>query len=662
MNRSFISSLALFVALSGATPLYAKYHEPDNTPRLMWDLGSKKTIFSAGNYARLIPLADGRLMAAAESGGGVSVSYSSDEGVTWSTPERIIQNPALINYAVPDLVQLSNGTILVGFNPRPHSPYTEDRRFGIRTMRSTDNGATWEGPIFIFDAQHTFDDGCWEPSFLEIPGTGEIHCYFANENPFTQSNEQEISLCRSFDDGLTWSEPERVCFRPGHRDGMPSAIITDAGEIVVIVEDNGYPRGFRATTMRCTLDQNWHDCWVGPDSPNRHVIFADNDEDNMQYISAAPYIRKLHTGETLASWQGDHWDRYGYDFEQMDMFVAVGDADARNFTQVSQPFGLDKSHHALWNSINVGAGNDVYALASIGSATEGNAINLMKGYAVKSLEADFGTPKVDGSSAREEWTRKSAAQVLLGALKTRSRANADFLYDNDNLYFYVRVVDQNIFTDKIDNDGVYLYLDVRNNCDTYPQEGTFRIFMNVNGQMEWSAGNANKWTTLTETPESVEYVANVSKTYYQLEAAIPWKALGLDKAPSPDDIMRCNVEVRDRRSGEMAYEAIPATAKNASWTWPELRLNKNEDSGISETASGEAAPATLALSGQTLDITSLRQISAVNIYSMSGVKICTHPVSGGHASISLPVSGQIVIAELLFADRTTQHAKLAVAL
>ena len=662
MNRSFISTLAALVALSGVSTLQAAPHEPNDTPRLMWDIGSKKTLFSAGNYARLIPLADGRLMAAAESGGGVSVSYSSDEGSTWSTPERIIQNPGLINYAVPDLVQLSNGTILVGFNPRPHSPYSEDRRFGIRTMRSTDNGATWEGPYFIFDAWHTYDDGCWEPSFLEIPGTGEIHCYFANENPFTQSNEQEISLCRSYDDGLTWSEPERVCFRPGHRDGMPSAIITDAGEIVVIVEDNGYPRGFRATTMRCTLDQNWHDCWVGPDSPNRHVIFADNDEDNMQYISAAPYIRKLHTGETLASWQGDHWDRLGLGEGRFDMFVAVGDADARNFTQVSQPFGLDKSHHALWNSINVGAGNDVYALASIGSDSEGNAINLMKGYVVKSLEADFGTPAVDGSSAREEWTRKGAAQVLLGALKTRCRANADFLYDNDNLYFYARVVDRDIFTDKIDNDGVYLYLDVRNSCDNYPQEGTFRIFMNVNGQMEWSTGNANRWTTLTDIPASVRYVANVSKTYYQLEAAIPWEALGLDGAPSPDDMMRCNVEVRDRRSGEMVYEAIPETAKNASWTWPAFRLNKNEGSGIEATVAPEAAQASLTLSGHTLDIISPRPMAAVNIYSMSGVRICSRSVSGERASIDLPVASQVVIAELLFADRTSQHAKLAVAL
>lgn len=662
MNRIFISAIAALTAMSGVSTLQAKPHEPNNNPRLMWDISSKKQIFTSGNYARLIPLADGRLMAAAESGSGVSVSYSSDEGVTWSTPERIIQNPGQVNYAVPDLVQLSNGTILVGFNPRPNQPFSEDRRFGIRTMRSTDNGATWEGPIHIFDASHAWDDGCWEPSFLEIPGTGEIHCYFANEFPFTQSNEQEISLCRSFDDGLTWSEPERVCFRPGHRDGMPSAIITDAGEIVVIVEDNGYPRGFRATTMRCSLDQNWHDCWVDQNSPNRHVIFADNDEDNMQYISAAPYIRKLNTGETLASWQGDHWDRIGLGEGRFDMFVAVGDPDARNFTQVSQPFGLDKSHHALWNSINVGAGNDVYALASIGSDSEGNAINLMKGYAVKSLEADFGTPQVDGSSAREEWTRKGAAQVLLGALKTRSRANADFLYDNDNLYFYVRVVDRDIFTDKIDNDGVYLYLDVRNACDTYPQEGTFRIFMNVNGQMEWSAGNANRWTPLQETPASVGYVANVSKTYYQLEAAIPWKALGLDEAPSPDDIMRCNVEVRDRRSGEMAYEAIPETAKNASWTWPEFRLNKNEDSGISETLAPETAQAMLTLSGQTLDISSPRPMKEVVIYSISGVRICSQATPGESASINLPVPGQIVIAEVMFADHTTQHAKLAVAM
>ena len=79
-------------------------------------------------------------MAVAESGGGISVCYSGDNGNIWSSPERIIQSAPEVPYAVPDVIQLTNGDIIVGFNPRPSSPYTEDRKFGIRCIRSVDNG------------------------------------------------------------------------------------------------------------------------------------------------------------------------------------------------------------------------------------------------------------------------------------------------------------------------------------------------------------------------------------------------------------------------------------------------------------------------------------------------------------------------------------------
>ena len=58
-------------------------------------------------------------------------------------------------------------------------------------------------------------------------------------------------MCRSFDKGLTWSEPVRVCYRAGTRDGMPSAILTPAGEIVVIVEDNGQPGATGSAPQLC---------------------------------------------------------------------------------------------------------------------------------------------------------------------------------------------------------------------------------------------------------------------------------------------------------------------------------------------------------------------------------------------------------------------------
>ena len=165
----------LIMFLLAAYNIYAVSKDPYSGSRIFWDTDSELTLFPSGNYARIIQLQDGRIMAAAESGGGISVCYSSNYGKTWTSPELIVRQQSLIPYAVPDLIQLTDGTILVGFNPRPSSPYSENRKFGIRTMISHDNGKNWEGPIFIFDAQYISDNGCWEPSFLELP-SGELSC------------------------------------------------------------------------------------------------------------------------------------------------------------------------------------------------------------------------------------------------------------------------------------------------------------------------------------------------------------------------------------------------------------------------------------------------------------------------------------------------------
>ena len=105
-------------------------------------------MFSGGGYARIIELQDGRLMAVCESG-GIKIAFSQDKGSTWGSATKIVSNPAGIRECVPDLIQLSDGTIIVAYNPRPTSPYSEERKFGIRCKRSTDGGRTWSDEIFV---------------------------------------------------------------------------------------------------------------------------------------------------------------------------------------------------------------------------------------------------------------------------------------------------------------------------------------------------------------------------------------------------------------------------------------------------------------------------------------------------------------------------------
>ena len=654
VNRLIYLLPSIFLSLFFVS--YGAYHEPYDLPRIYWDINSQQEIFPTGNYARLIPLQDGRLMSVAEAGGGISCCYSQNNGQTWSAPELIIKNADKLPYSVPDVIQLSDGTIIVGYNPRPSRPYSDDRHFGIRVIRSTDTGRTWEQPVFVYDAKSVFEDGCWEPSFLELPD-GELQLYFANENNFVNSNDQEISMCRSFDNGLTWSDPLRICYRQGSRDGMPSAIITDNDEIVVIIEDNGWPGygGFRATTVRTTLDSNWTS-WVDATSDQRNMIFADQTEKGS--VSAAPYIRKLYTGETIASWQGNKGGRINGE-DGYDMFVAIGDKDAKNFRYITQPFGLDLQKHALWNSVGVGNDGGVYAIASIGNKGQSNAINILKGYPMKSFTANFGTPVVDGSFSGDNWTYKNAQQIYMGTT-TRRRATMDFLYDKDNLYFFARVVDRDIFTEEIDNDGVTLALDLENCCDTYPQKGMFRFFFNVNGEIEGYEGSDGKWEKKDNTTNLI-YISRLFNSYYDIEVAIPWKLLGYD-IPPIDNLMRCYLEVRDRREKEIISEIIPETNLRQSWTWPELKLNPDGFNGITELKKEmpDETKIKISIKNGNVLVESSRDIAQISLISTNGIPLLKRRGNGRINNLEIKGLNGIYIIEVRDFEDINYYKKVLV--
>ena len=112
MKRILLFFICYFSLFSLLATTIARY----NGSRIFWDSRTPVTIFSSGGYARLIELKDGRLLACCESG-GIKVCLSSDKGKTWSSPTLIAPNANNTPNCVPDLVQLSDGTIIVGYNP-----------------------------------------------------------------------------------------------------------------------------------------------------------------------------------------------------------------------------------------------------------------------------------------------------------------------------------------------------------------------------------------------------------------------------------------------------------------------------------------------------------------------------------------------------------------
>jgi hypothetical protein len=414
--------------------------------RIAWDYSSMQQIAERGSYPRLKRMQDNSLIAIYETyTGNIDMRRSYDNGTTWSEPARIFsqftykgQNgkSTLVNMSNAEITQLANGDIITACNYRPAK--AEIVPFSIVIRRSADNGATWLEPQILYNAAPRFHDGCWEPSFLQLPDGG-VQVYFANENPYQQSDEQEISVISSKDNGATWSDARMACFRKDRRDGMPVATIV-GDEIVMVIEDNNIDR-FKPYTVRTKLADNWSKP-VLVTSPDREYALTEKVNDTV--YMGAPYILKLPTGETLISYQTN--ENRTSDWEYSTMEVAIGDKDARNFGKRTRPFDVPLDKEAKWNSLAMWDDNTVVAFASSNFKSKFIAPWLVKGYIITELQV----PSKEITSY----------PIFIGA-KGETNLCAGLGTNEENLYIRCKVSDNNLHGSKdsgISSDGVYIYL------------------------------------------------------------------------------------------------------------------------------------------------------------------------------------------------------------
>lgn len=248
-------------------PLPSLYRSRDNgrtwkkegSINMSWKLESN---VSDGGIS-FLRLKDGRLAFLAHRnvkelfGGGLPViSFSDNEGKTWS-PAQPVGSPEGVWYVMNDrLIQLDNGRILVpvAHMPKDSGTYEGDRNLGL-CFFSDDNGKTWERsgkPADLNDAR-----GMAEPT---------IACTGGN-NLVMLARTGSGYLYRSYSDdaGFTWSTPEPTTLVAAC---SPLTLKTLPDGRLIVVYDHAQPlkKGafFPRTPLVYTISSDKGKTWSDP--------------------------------------------------------------------------------------------------------------------------------------------------------------------------------------------------------------------------------------------------------------------------------------------------------------------------------------------------------------------------------------------------------------
>lgn len=348
--------------------------------KIIWDKTSIIKIDSNIDYCRVRRLSNGNIAVVYRHILGCKLKVYNAEGKC-IIENLVFKNQFLYNkqksrksyvlMANPELLELNSGRLLYVCNYRPLKEHSYP--FSIASSYSDDGGYNWSKAKIIYKADTLYSNGCWEPSLIQLPN-GIVQVYFANENNFKKSNEQEIDMMESNDNGSSWKKKlKRISFSEGKRDGMPVAKVYN-DSIYVIIEDNTYG-DHRPSIVKSSISDNWKK-YVKAFSPYRQDVFGNS----YTFYGGAPYLSIDSKGTQYISCQSNYKRA---DKEHTNLLVVI--REKGKITDSSYPFDIPQNKYGRWGAIELI--NDSTIFATISSNINGEcAPYIIKGKIVNDGE------------------------------------------------------------------------------------------------------------------------------------------------------------------------------------------------------------------------------------------------------------------------------------
>ena len=493
-------------------------------------------------YPRIKKMADGRYIMFFQGGQVASrILYSfSDDLKKWSDPE-ILWNPYNITtgegkdvrrFTTADAVVLPDGDIIVVCSYRASKGYKNGIDCGLVLKRSSDNGASWSEPQYIYEGTN------WEPYLLCLPN-GDIQCYFTDCIPSIK--DSGTSVITSKDGGRTWNGYRKVSRQfkyvsEGHKiftDQMPCVrLLNDGKTLFGFFEarlEPDFPADDAKSTYKMSLVYNdgfeWEDLGDEGEGPKDRLTNV--------FEGAAGYVSVFPSGETLIS------------CNISSVFsMKLGDADARRFNGRSwtedwfQPF----EENGFWGATEIASDHE-----AIGAIYAPEGLSIGKFYLNHAIDAHVETIKADGDVS--DW--KQDHLFFLGS-ESPAQAIIRPSYDEDNLYLLVECKGRKTATE--------LYIHNAAASDLAPGSSVY-LKLIADKVMESAAlSSKGKGREITVTASVRKGKTKDGSEGYLAEIAVPLSVLGA----SSGDTLKLNACLgRDTFTG--AAEGKPAT-------WMTVRL------------------------------------------------------------------------------------------